>query len=60
MRLGSRLAIILLSLVCLSHLLRFVFGVELVANGTEIPLWVSVLGCLIPGTIAVMLWQEAR
>ena len=39
--------------------LRFALGVELVANGTQIPLWVSAVGCLVPGAIAVLLWRES-
>ena len=60
MKRGSLLAIALLSLVSLAQFLRLIFRIELVANGVEIPLWVSVLGCLIPGAIAVMLWRESR
>ncbi len=60
MKRGSLLAIALLSLVSLAQLLRLIFRIEVVANGVEIPLWVSVLGCLIPGAIAVMLWRESR
>jgi membrane protein CcdC involved in cytochrome C biogenesis len=60
MKRGSILAVILLSLVSIAHLLRLVFGVELQANGVEIPLWLSALGFLVPGSIALMLWRESR
>jgi len=60
MKRGSLLATILLSVVSLAHLLRLVFGVELLADGVEIPLWTSALGFVIPGAIAVMLLRENR
>jgi hypothetical protein len=60
MKLGSKLAMILLILVSLAHLLRIIFGVELVAGGVDVPMWVSFLGCLVPGTIAVLLSREGR
>jgi hypothetical protein len=59
MKLGSTLAMILLAVVSIGHLARIVWGVELVAGGTEIPMWVSYMGCLIPGAIVFLLWREA-
>ena len=60
MKLGSKLAMILLILVSLAHLLRIIFSVELVAGGVDVPMWVSFLGCLVPGTIVALLCREAR
>ena len=60
MKLGTTLAILVFALISIAHLLRIVFAVELVAGGTQIPIWVSVLGCLVPATIAVLLWREGR
>ena len=54
------MAIILLSLVSCVHLLRIIFQTEILVNGLEIALWSSVLGCLIPGTIVVLLVMENR
>ena len=58
MKLGSTLAMILLAIVSIGHLARVVLGVELVAGGTEIPMWVSYMGVLIPGAIVFLLWRE--
>ena len=60
MKPGSFMAIILLSLVSCVHLLRIIFQTEILVNGLEIALWSSVLGCLIPGTIVVLLVMENR
>ena len=60
MKIGTRLAILLLTVVSVAHLLRFAFGVELTADGVAIPQWVSLLGCLIPGGIAFLVWRETR
>ena len=58
MRPGSLLAMILLTLIAVGHVLRLVFRVEVMAGGISIPLWVSVIACVVPALIAVMLWRE--
>ena len=60
MKLGSLLATIMLFLVAIAHLLRLILGVELLANGTVVPQWLSIVGVLVPGTIAVLLVRERR
>lgn len=59
MKTGSLLAVILFSLVALAHLVRLVLGWEVTVAGETIPQWVSVVGVLVPATLAVMLWKEA-
>ncbi len=60
MKIGSLLSIVLFSLVALVHLLRLIFGWEVLVEGEVTPMWVSVLGVLVPASLAVMLWREAR
>ncbi len=60
MKTGSKLAIILFSVVATAHLLRMVFAVDLIIGVWHTPQWVSVLGVVGPGTIAWMLWHENR
>lgn len=57
---GSKIAILLLSLVALAHLLRIVFGLGLTVENTEVPMWVSVLGTVIPAAVAYALWREGH
>ena len=60
MKTGTLLAIIVFTIVAVAHLLRLVDGTQIVVGSTTIPMWVSVLGALVPGLIAVLLWKEAR
>lgn len=56
----SAIVAVLLLLVAVIHLIRIIFGVELVIGGTIIPMWTSLLGCIIPAVLAVLLWREGR
>ncbi len=60
MKTGSLLAIILLTLVAITHLLRLIDGTEVVVDGTTVPLWVSAVGVIVPGLIAWLLWKESK
>jgi hypothetical protein len=54
------ITIILLTTVAAAHALRLVFGVEMTVGATDIPMWVSVVGAVVPGALAVLLWRESR
>ncbi len=56
----TTLASIVFSLVALAQLLRITLGWEVRIGGVFIPLWVSVIACLIAATLAVMVWRENR
>jgi hypothetical protein len=60
MKPGSLVAIILLELVALAHLLRIFLGLQVTVGATEIPMWVSVVGVIVPGAVAYLLWREGR
>ena len=61
MRCASLIAAVLLGLISVGHILRLVFGVEMVVEGVTLPHWVSIPGFIIPGGIALLLvWQERR
>ena len=60
MKPASLIAVILFSLVAIAHLLRLALQIEVTAAGAVVPMWVSVLGVLVPAGIAVMLWREQR
>ena len=51
---------ILLMAISIAHLLRLIFQVNVVANGVNIPIWLSIVGCIIPAVLAFMLWRENR
>lgn len=56
----ATITIVLLTVVAAAHALRLVFGVELVVGSTAMPMWVSVVGAVVPGALAVLLWRENR
>ncbi len=60
MKPASTIAAVLLFLIALAHLLRLVFQVEIVVSGVTLPMWASILGCVVPAFIAVMLLKESR
>jgi hypothetical protein len=59
MKPASLLAVLVFSLVAIAHLLRLVFQTEVLVGGAIIPMWVSFLGLIVPGALAVALWREA-
>lgn len=60
MKTGSLLGIIVFSLVAIAHLLRLLLGWQATIDGWLAPMWTSVIGVLVPGGIAFMLWKESR
>ena len=60
MKTGTLLAIILFTLVALAHVLRLVFGTEVIVAGTPVPQWVSAVAVVVPAVIAWLLWKESR
>jgi cbb3-type cytochrome oxidase subunit 3 len=56
----TTLAIVIFSLMCLAHVLRLLFGWEVIFDGYRVPLWISPLAAVVTGVIAYMLWREAR
>ena len=53
-------AVGIFALVALLHVLRLALGWEATIQGSVIPLWVSILGVVIAGGLAIMLWRESR
>jgi len=60
MRPAALLSILVLGVVALAHLLRLVLRIQVIAAGNEIPMWVSVIGFLVPAALAAALWRESR
>ena len=56
----TTIAIVIFSLVAVLHALLLIFGWEAVINGMAVPMWASVVGVIIAGGLAVMLWRESR
>ena len=60
MKPGSKLAIILFALVAIAHLLRLLGDISMTVGDYIVPQWVSVLGFIVPGSIAWLLWKEGK
>ena len=56
----TKLAAVLLGIVALAHLYRVLRPFEVVVAGHAVPEWVSLVGLVVPGVLAVMLWRESR
>jgi hypothetical protein len=60
MKPASLLAVIVFSVVALSHLVRVVLQIDVVVAEAVMPMWLSVIGFLVTAGLAVALWREAR
>lgn len=53
-------AAILFATVSIAHLLRIVLGVPVTVADESIPMWVSVIGVVVPGVLAWLLFRNPR
>jgi hypothetical protein len=56
----TTIAILLFAIIALAHLYRLVRHFEVVVAGTVIPQWVSIVGAIVAGGLALMLWREQK
>ncbi len=56
----TAIAAVIFVLMALVHVFRLAFGWEITIQGSVVPMWVSALGTVIAGGLAVMLWRESR
>jgi hypothetical protein len=56
----TTLAMILFALIALAHLYRLIFPFPVMVGGCSLPQWVSAVGLIVAGGLAIMLWQESR
>jgi hypothetical protein len=57
---AALIATVFLALVGIAHLVRVLLGLDLVAAGMVVPIWISMVACVFTGGLAVMLWRESR
>lgn len=60
MRPATSAAAIILLVVAAAHVLRLVYGWQVTVADGIVPMWVSVVGALVAGTLAVLIWRESR
>ena len=56
----TTVAVIVFALVALLQLLRVALGWEVTVNGILVPVWASVIACVVAATLAFMLQREMR
>jgi uncharacterized membrane protein len=56
----SFITVLVLAFVALGHLLRLIFQVEVVVDSRILPMWVSVIGVVVAGGLAVGVYREGR
>ena len=56
----TKIAAVVFAIVALLHLLRAILNLELSVDNVEIPIWVSVLGFIIPTILSYGLIKESK
>ncbi|MBW8784569.1 MAG: hypothetical protein JF593_08005 [Novosphingobium sp.] len=56
----TTIAAVLFAIVALLHLVRLIRHFPAVIGGWSVPMWVSILGVVVPAFLAIMLMREAR
>ena len=56
----TKIAMIVFSIICAFHILRLIMGWEAEMDHMAIPMWMSGVGALFSGLLAVMLWKENK
>ncbi len=54
---GLRVSGLIFALVAIGHLWRLVTQAQIVISTTQIPMWVSVVGVIIAGTLSIWTWR---
>jgi hypothetical protein len=60
MKPSTVIAVIFLLLVSAGHLLRLVFGTQVIVDTIQIPMWASTAVCIFCVALAIWLWVENR
>jgi hypothetical protein len=56
----SVFGVIVFALVAIAHLLRVIFQVEVLIAGESVPMWISVVGFIVAGALAIGIWREVK
>jgi hypothetical protein len=60
MRPFTTLAILIFALIALVHLYRLIKPFPVIVGGTAVPQWISLVGLIVAGLLALMVWRESR
>lgn len=56
----TSIAVIIFAVICVVHILRLVLGWSAIINGVEVPVWASIVGAIVSGLMAIMVWRENK
>ena len=56
----TTLAVLIFALIALVHVYRLIRPFEVMVAGTPVPQWVSIVGRIVAGGLALMVWRELR
>lgn len=54
------IAVVIFVIVSILHIVRYFLGWQVTVNSVMIPMWASLLGFVIAGGLAIMLWRESK
>jgi hypothetical protein len=56
----THIAVVLFAVIAVLHVFRLLQGWEVILAGWVAPMWISVLGLVVTGGLALMVWREMR
>ena len=56
----TTITVLILAILAIGHLYRLIIGLEVVVSGNTVPQWISGVAAVVAGTLALMVWREAR
>jgi len=60
MKLFTRIGICVFLIVSLLHLIRVIFGLQMIVGTLTIPVWASILGFVLALYLSIMLYKENK
>jgi hypothetical protein len=54
------IAVLIFAIVAVAHVVRLIFGLEIIVQGITIPVWLSAIGAIAAAGMSFMLWRESR
>ena len=60
MKLATAATTVLLIVVSLAHAVRVLLAVPVTVAGAVLPMWISVVGTVLPAALAFGLWRERK